>query len=143
MATQSSQSVAARLGYGLGRGVRFFVVDENVVLRWIKRTILIGLIVIFIAFVGSVMMGAVITVGVMFLSVSLMSKFSDPRQPDDQSDSEDSHPSDFESLWDTNGSDSLWHGEDDPSSLANMNDPLFLHETHFNWDKETDYNSDK
>ncbi|WP_300731800.1 hypothetical protein [Pseudomonas sp.] len=143
MATQSSQSFAGRLGYGLGRGVCFFLVDENVVLRWVKRTVLVGLIVIFIAYAGNVIMGAAITVGVMFLSISLLSKLSDSEQPDDYSDSENSQTSDFKSLWDTNGPDSLWHDENDPDSLENMTDPSVLHQTHFNWDKETDYNSDK
>lgn len=143
MATQSSQSFATRLGYGLGRGVRFFLLDESVMLRWVKRTVLVGVIVIFIAYAGNVIMGAAITVGVIFLSVSLLSKLNYSRLPNDHNDSDAYKPSNFKSLWDTNGPESLWHDEDTPHSLDKMNDPLFLHETHFNWDKETDYNSDK
>lgn len=44
MITQTAQGLASRLGYGLGRCARFCLTDTNVVLRWIKRVALAGLL---------------------------------------------------------------------------------------------------
>ena len=41
MAFQATQGFARRLGYGLGRGVRFFLYDSNSIVRWTKRLVFI------------------------------------------------------------------------------------------------------
>lgn len=88
MATQSSQSFAARLGYGLGRGMRFFLVDENVVLRWVKRCGL-AILLLFVtfnfplSFAGELI--AVLVVGVaaaLLTRVSASKKFTDDKGVD-------------------------------------------------------------
>ena len=135
MATYSSKSFAGRLGYGLGRGVHFLLVDENLVLRWIKRTALAALLIIFIAYAANVIMIAAITVGLLFLGVSLLAKLGDSGLPDDY---ENSQPSESKILWGTNGSDGQWHGEEldnDPHSQANIHNSLF-HESDFNMNEK-------
>ncbi|RMT95099.1 hypothetical protein ALP39_200238 [Pseudomonas marginalis pv. marginalis] len=39
MTLQASQAFASRLGYGLGRCVRFFLRDPNPAVRWMKRLV--------------------------------------------------------------------------------------------------------
>ncbi|NWA23906.1 hypothetical protein HX866_03285 [Pseudomonas gingeri] len=61
MTVQSSQGLASRLGYGLGRGVRFFLADENVVLRWTKRLVLFAAILFFSTVLFHWLAGAIMT----------------------------------------------------------------------------------
>ena len=44
MTAYTSQTVASRLGYSLGRVVRFFLHDSNLVLRWFKRLTLLSVV---------------------------------------------------------------------------------------------------
>ncbi len=71
MTVHSSQGLASRLGFGLGRGVRFLLTDSNVALRWIKRTVLAGIALFFavnfihgvvVFFIIIMIFGALITV---------------------------------------------------------------------------------
>ncbi|MEB0205604.1 hypothetical protein [Pseudomonas sp. CCC3.1] len=134
MTTQSSQSFTGRLGYGLGRGVRFFLVDKNVALRWGKRAAFAGVIAILIAYAGSVLAGAVVTIAVFFLGFSLWAKLSDSGQLDGPEGPEFSQSSVATNLSRANSSDSLWQGEEldnDPYSQLNIHNSLF-HESDFN-----------
>ncbi len=62
MTVQTSQGPASRLGYGLGRGVRFFLADENVVLRWTKRLVLFAAILFFSTVIFHWLAGAIMTI---------------------------------------------------------------------------------
>jgi len=62
MTVQTSQGLASRLGYGLGRGVRFFLADENVVLRWTKRLVLFAVILFFSTAFFHWLAGAIMTI---------------------------------------------------------------------------------
>lgn len=44
MATSRQSGLANRLGYSLGRVIRFFLVDSNSLLRWFKRAVLLILL---------------------------------------------------------------------------------------------------
>lgn len=44
MATSKQLGLANRLGYGIGRIIRFFLVDSNSLLRWAKRAVLLVLL---------------------------------------------------------------------------------------------------
>lgn len=44
MATSRQPGVANRLGYSIGRVIRFFLVDSNSLLRWVKRAVLLALL---------------------------------------------------------------------------------------------------
>ena len=50
MTAHTFRRLANRLGYGLGLGVRFFLQDENVVLRWTKRLVLFAAILLVLSF---------------------------------------------------------------------------------------------
>src|SRR5471032_3059187 len=50
MTVHTFRRLANRLGYGLGLGVRFFLQDENVVLRWTKRLVLFAAILLVLSF---------------------------------------------------------------------------------------------
>jgi hypothetical protein len=41
MPLSKEAGLASRLGHGIGRGVRFFLCDTNLILRWVKRFVLI------------------------------------------------------------------------------------------------------
>ena len=94
MATQSSQSFAARLGYGLGRGVRFFLVDENVVVRWVKRCGL-AILLLFVTFnLPLNFAGELITVLVVGVAAALLTRVSASKKfTDDKGVDLTCHPS--------------------------------------------------
>lgn len=72
MTVQTSQGVASRLGYGLGRFVRFFLLDQNPTLRWVKRfalaSVLLYLSVGLLNGIVSMFM-AVLTIGLILLAL--------------------------------------------------------------------------
>lgn len=73
MTTQTSQGVAGRLGYGLGRGVRFFLYDQNSTLRWVKRLILVSMVMFLSLSLASWFVGAfmgLLTIGLVFFVLS-------------------------------------------------------------------------
>ncbi|AMB86001.1 hypothetical protein AWM79_12100 [Pseudomonas agarici] len=141
MVVQTSQGLASRLGYRLGRVVLFFLMDDNVVLRWVKRAVLVSLIYAFFAHFGrgivSALMAPLILLFIVLAMVKLGgSKFSSSSiNYDSNKNVYDSQLFGDKSLLDSS--------EEDPHSLENVNNPLFLHETHFNWNKDSDYNSDR
>lgn len=69
MSVQTTQGLASRLGYGLGRGVRFILTDPNVVRRWVKR----GFFAVFLLFVafnfGRDLVGGFITLTILVVAV--------------------------------------------------------------------------
>lgn len=71
MITNTSQGVASRIGYGLGRCVRFCLHDQNPKVRWAKRLALMFLAVYFSAdifnFVGQIFI-AVLTFSLILLA---------------------------------------------------------------------------
>ncbi len=73
MTTQTSQGVAGRLGYGFGRGVRFFLYDQNPTLRWVKRLILVSVVLLLSMNLASWFVGAfmgLLTIGLVFFVLS-------------------------------------------------------------------------
>ena len=73
MATQSSQGVAARLGYGLGRGVRFFLFDRRASLQTLKRIIFFGMLLfcffqVFSWFIGASL--SIVSFGLILLALA-------------------------------------------------------------------------
>lgn len=62
MTTQTSQGVASRLGYGLGRVVRLVWFSQNRTVRWVKRLALIAVAVFFYSDILSVAVSVVLCV---------------------------------------------------------------------------------
>lgn len=94
MTTQTTQGLASRLGYGLGRCVYFCLNDTNVALRWIKRVVLAGLL-LFVAFTfdRGLISGLVTLFIVGICLVALMKGRSARALSDDQSMILSHHPS--------------------------------------------------
>ena len=113
MVINTAHGLARRLGFSLGRGVRFFIVDENPVLQWAKRVVFIGLIAAFLAYFGSGILSVVVILSISVLVASMLAKSGGSDTSDGHKDPVVSSSSDDKSLWDTNGSSSLWHGEDE------------------------------
>lgn len=105
MTTYTSQGLASRLGYGLGRVVRFFLHDQNPTLRWVKRLVLMSVILLFsiplFSWITSVLMG----VATIALFLLVMAKAEGVGLTANSGKSQ--------SLWDKNGPNSLWHHEDE------------------------------
>lgn len=72
MTTHTTQGVASRMGYGLGRVARFLLYDRNPVLRWVKRGALVVAAVFFSAeilnWIGHIFM-AVLTIGLILFAI--------------------------------------------------------------------------
>lgn len=113
MVINTAHGLARRLGFGLGRVVRFFIVDESPALRWSKRVVFTGLIAALLTYFGSGILSVVVILLVSVLVASMLAKSSGSDKSDGHNDAVASSSSDDTSLWDTNGSGSLWHGEDE------------------------------
>lgn len=70
MTVNTSQTVASRLGYSLGRAVRAVWYSENRTLRWVKRLALIALAVYSWVWLAHAVIAA-LTVGLILLAVVL------------------------------------------------------------------------
>jgi len=68
MTVNTSQTVASRLGYSLGRAVRAVWCSENRTLRWVKRLALIALAVYSWVWLAHAFV-AVLTVGLILLAL--------------------------------------------------------------------------
>ncbi|NWB94806.1 hypothetical protein HX882_02745 [Pseudomonas gingeri] len=75
MTAHTSQGFANRLGYGLGRVVLFFLVDENLVLRWVKRGVLAVLGYVFFAHFGRGVMSVLMTPLILLFAVLAVARF--------------------------------------------------------------------
>jgi len=62
MATPKQSGLANRLGYCIGRVIRFFLVDSNSLLRWVKRAVLLILLTLVAVQFFSWFAGAVLSV---------------------------------------------------------------------------------
>ncbi len=73
MTAYTSQTVASRLGYSLGRVVRFFMHDSNPLLRWSKRlalsTVLLVLSINLLSWLAGAVMGF-LTIGFILFAMA-------------------------------------------------------------------------
>lgn len=113
MTAHTSQGLANRLGYGLGRVVLFFLVDENLVLRWVKRGVLAVLGYVFFAHFGHGVMSALMTPLILLSVVLAVVKFGSLTQVGSHLKDDGIPLSSSKNLWDIHGSDSLWHGDNE------------------------------
>lgn len=105
MTAYTSQTVASRLGYGLGRVVRFFLHDSNLVLRWFKRLTLLSVVLFFSVPLLNWIIGMLTAVAFIATTTLIMAKVDNQETVNVQSKSQ--------SLWDRNGPNSLWRREDE------------------------------
>ena len=75
MTAHTSQGLANRLGYSLGRVVLFFLIDNNVVLRWVKRAVLVALVYAFFAHFSRGTVSALMTPLILLFIVLIVAKF--------------------------------------------------------------------
>ena len=74
MSLQSSQGFAGRLGYGLGRCLRFFLRDPNPTIRWMKRLVFFASALFLSIHFFHWLAGALLTLISMVLIVYAMAK---------------------------------------------------------------------
>lgn len=67
--TAVTKGFASRLGFGVGRTLRFFMNDRNVVLRWVKRALLGTALLLVLVNSFSWILGSLLTVGCLGLAV--------------------------------------------------------------------------
>ena len=96
MTTQTTQGFASRLGYGLGRCVRFFFHDQNPALRWVKRCALFILIAVLVAqtvtwFVSAFL--SIVCFGLIIWALPKMDVAPGAASSDSQDPDEQYHPS--------------------------------------------------
>lgn len=104
MSFQASQGYASRLGYALGKGVRYFLQDRNPALRWIKRTGIFILAAALLAQVVSWLAGVALSIGCVGLIVWALSKAEvtsnhGPYAPDQEDDEDLVLQSQDEGMW--------------------------------------------
>ena len=113
MSLPNSHSIASRLGVSLGRGMRFLLTDENSILRWIKRTFVVAAAILTIFHIGHGFISGLLTFAVLVILTFMLVKAGGTTDIADQGKNSGTQLSKSKSLWDSNGPDSLWHGEDE------------------------------
>ncbi len=94
MRVQSSDSVASRLGYALGRAARFMLADRNFVLRWMKRAALAGSIILIILEFSRSLGSVILTLLTLSAAVIALSRVGTSETlSDDLSHNISNHPS--------------------------------------------------
>ena len=84
MSSQTSKGLASRMGYGLGRAVRFMLADSNVALRWIKRTVFASVLIFIALWFGRDLVSASISLLVLGIGLIALTRTSTPDAVDDQ-----------------------------------------------------------
>ncbi|PWU28674.1 hypothetical protein DK254_22985 [Pseudomonas sp. RW407] len=72
--TAVTKGFASHLGFGVGRTLRFFLSDRNVVLRWVKRGLFAAALLFVLANSFSWILSALLTVGCLSLALYALVK---------------------------------------------------------------------
>lgn len=91
MTFQTTQGFASRLGYGLGRAVRFMLSDRNGPFRWIKRTVFAGVLIVIALRFGRDLVSALISMLVLGIGLIALTRANTPDAADDHEDSDVFH----------------------------------------------------
>ncbi|KES20041.1 MULTISPECIES: hypothetical protein [Pseudomonas] len=67
--TAVTKGFASRLGFGVGRTLRFFMNDRKVGLRWVKRAFLVTALLVVLVNSFSWLLGSLLTVGCLGLAL--------------------------------------------------------------------------
>lgn len=126
MTTKPVSGVAEALGKVLGSVVVFFLRDNNLVYRWVKRSALIVLVVIFLLHSWRGLAQTLVTLGVVGIVVlALAARDSVGRGASTSG----------QTFFDENPEAEDASQDNDPHSQANIHNSLF-HESDFNWRKD-------
>lgn len=120
MAAKASHGIVDRLGKTLGSVFSFVLSDRNARLRWVKRAIVVGLLLLAAGYLNRELASGVMSVLVVASAVIAISKGrSLPRSEEKWSWETSSERDESESV------------DNDPYSQRNIHNPLF-HESDFN-----------
>lgn len=72
--TAVTKGFASRLGFGVGRTLRFFMNDRNVGLRWVKRAFLVTALLVVLVNSFSWLLGSLLTIGCLGLALFALVK---------------------------------------------------------------------
>jgi len=113
MSQRAPEGIAHRLGFSLGVGMRFFLSDPNLGIRWIKRSIFGVVVFGFFAYVGHAVISGLITLFTCVLILSLLAKFAARANSSGSKSDPQFQAPEANSMWDINGTESLWHNDDE------------------------------
>ncbi len=74
MSAATKDSIAFRLGRTLGAAVRFCLHDNNSLIRWVKRVIVISAVVLSLSYFWSAILGTLLSIGCIWLVASVFLK---------------------------------------------------------------------
>lgn len=72
--TAVTKGFASRLGFGVGRTLRFFLNDRNAALRWVKRAVLGAALLLVLVNSFSWLLGSLLTLGCLGLALYALVK---------------------------------------------------------------------